>query len=107
MEIERDFKEWLVLLNSHHVEYILIDAYAVAFHGAPRFTGDLDVFLKPDESNSERVMAALNDFGFGAVGLSQSDFERPDQVVQLGVPPVRIDLITGISGLSWDVVDRR
>jgi hypothetical protein len=105
MEIERDFKELLVLLNSHHVEFILVGAYALAFHGAPRFTGDLDVFVKPDAINSERIMAALTDFGFGSVGLSRNDFEKPDQVVQLGVPPVRIDLITGISGLSWDAVD--
>ena len=105
MEIERDFKELLVLLNSHHVEFILVGAYALAFHGAPRFTGDMDVFVKPDAINSERIMAALTDFGFGSVGLSRNDFEKPDQVVQLGVPPVRIDLITGISGLSWNAVD--
>jgi hypothetical protein len=105
MEIERDFKELLVLLNSHHVEFIVVGAYALAFHGAPRFTGDLDVFVKPDAINSERLMAALTDFGFGSVGLSRNDFEKPDQVVQLGVPPVRIDLITGISGLSWNAVD--
>jgi hypothetical protein len=105
MEIEPDFKELLVLFNSHHVEFILVGAYALAFHGAPRFTGDMDVFVKPDAINSERVMAALTDFGFGSVGLSRNDFEKPDQVVQLGVPPVRIDLITGISGLSWNAVD--
>ena len=102
MEIERDFKELLELLNSHRVEYLLVGAYALAFHGAPRFTGDLDVFVKPDSANSRRLIAALTDFGFGSVGLSAEDFEKPDQVVQLGVPPVRIDLITGISGVSWD-----
>lgn len=104
MEIERDFKELLVLLNSHHVEYLLVGAYALAFHGAPRFTGDLDVFVKPDSSNAARVISALNDFGFGSVGLSAQDFEKPDQVVQLGAPPVRIDLITGLSGVSWKEV---
>ena len=102
MEIERDFKELLELLNSHRVEYLLVGAYALAFHGAPRFTGDLDVFVKPDSANSRRLIAALTDFGFGSVGLSADEFERPDQVVQLGVPPVRIDLITGISGVSRD-----
>lgn len=65
MEIERDFKELLVLLNSHDVEYLLIGAYALAFHGAPRFTGDLDIFINPDALNSENIMAALKDFGFG------------------------------------------
>jgi len=105
MEIERDFKELLVLLNSHHVEYILVGAYALAFYGAPRFTGDLDVFVKPDPENAERLMAAMEDFGFGSVGLSRDDFEKADQVIQLGVPPVRIDLITGISGVSWSAAD--
>jgi len=102
MEIERDFKELLVLLNTHNVEYIVVGAYALAFHGAPRFTGDLDIFVESDPANARRVMAALSDFGFGSVGLSAEDFEKPDQVVQLGVPPVRIDLITSISGVSWD-----
>lgn len=105
MKIEHDFKELLVLLNSHQVEFILVGAYALAFHGVPRFTGDMDVFVKSDATNSERIMAALTEFGFGSVGLSRNDFEKPDQVVQLGVPPVRIDLITGISGLSWNEVD--
>ena len=75
MEIERDFKELLELLNSHRVEYLLVGAYALAFHGAPRFTGDLDVFVKPDSANSRRLIAALTDFGFGSVGLSTEDFE--------------------------------
>lgn len=102
MEIEPDFKELLVLLNSHHVEYLLVGGYALAFHGAPRFTGDLEVFVKPESSSAARVMSALADFGFGAVGLSAEDFEKPNQVVQLGIPPVRIDLITGLTGVSWD-----
>lgn len=105
MEIESDFKELLALLNSHHVEYLLVGAYALAFHGAPRFTGVLDVFVRPDAGNSTRLMAALTEFGFGSVGLSAEDFQKVDQVVQLGVPPVRVDLITGISGVSWDEAD--
>jgi hypothetical protein len=80
MELERDFKELLELLNSHQVEYILVGAYALAFHGAPRFTGDLDIFVKPDSENSKRIMAALSDFGFGSVGLTAADFQMPDQV---------------------------
>jgi predicted nucleotidyltransferase len=102
MEIERDFKELLVLLNSHNVEYIVVGGYALAFHGAPRFTGDLDIFVKPDSENATRVIAALSDFGFGSVGLSEDDFTKPNQVVQLGMPPVRIDLITSITAVAWD-----
>jgi hypothetical protein len=101
MEMERDFKEWLALLNSHKVDYVVVGAYALAFHGAPRFTGDLDIYVKPDPENARRVMAALSDFGFGTVGLSEDDFKKPNQVVQLGVPPIRIDLITSISGVTW------
>ena len=102
MEPQPDFKELLALFNARHVEYLIVGGYALAFHGAPRFTGDLDIFVKPDAANAQRIMTALEDFGFASIGLNPSDFERPDQVVQLGVPPVRIDLITSITGVSWD-----
>jgi len=90
------------LFNTHHVEYLIVGGYALAFHGAPRFTGDLDIFVKPDAVNAQRILTALVAFGFASVGLTSSDFEHSDQVVQLGVPPVRIDLITSITGISWD-----
>ena len=102
METQPDFRELLALFNAHHVEYLIIGGYALAFHGAPRFTGDLDIFVKPDAANAQRILTALEAFGFASVGLTVNDFERPDQVVQLGVPPVRIDLITSITGVSWD-----
>ena len=102
METQPDFRELLALFNAHHVEYLIVGGYALAFHGAPRFTGDLDIFVKPDAANAQRILTALEAFGFASVGLTLSDFERPDQVVQLGVPPVRIDLITSITGVSWD-----
>ena len=102
METQRDFRELLALFNARHVEYLIVGGYALAFHGAPRFTGDLDIFVKPEVANAQRILSALETFGFASVGLTSSDFERPDQVVQLGVPPVRIDLITSITGVSWD-----
>jgi hypothetical protein len=102
METQPDFRELLALFNAHHVEYLIVGGYALAFHGAPRFTGDLDIFVHPEAANAQRILAALAAFGFASVGLSANDFERPDQVVQLGVPPVRIDLITSITGVSWD-----
>ena len=102
METQPDFRELLALFNAHHVEYMIVGGYALAFHGAPRFTGGLDLLIKPDAANAQRILAALEAFGFASVGLTPSDFERPDQVVQLGVPPVRIDLITSITGVSWD-----
>jgi hypothetical protein len=102
METQPDFRELLALFNAHHVEYLIVGGYALAFHGAPRFTGDLDIFVKPDTANAQRILTALAAFGFASVGLTPSDFERSDQVVQLGVPPVRIDLITSITDVSWD-----
>lgn len=102
METQPDFRELLALFNAHHVEYLIVGGYALAFHGAPRFTGDLDIFVQSDAVNAQRILSALATFGFASVGLSPSDFVRPDQVVQLGVPPVRIDLITSITGVSWD-----
>lgn len=104
MELQQDFRELLALFNDHHVNYVIVGGYALAFHGAPRFTGDLDIFVKPDHENAGRIVAALNDFGFASLGLTEGDFERPDQVIQLGVAPVRVDLITSITGLSWEEV---
>src|SRR4029453_14194915 len=102
METQPDFRELLALFNAHRVEYLIVGGDALAFPGAPRFTGDLDIFVKPDAVNAHRTLTALEAFGFASVGLTPSDFERPDQVIQLGVPPVRIDLITSITGVSWD-----
>ena len=100
--IPNDFKELLELLNSHKVEYIVVGAYALALHGNPRFTGDLDVYVKPDAQNASYILAALKEFGFGSLKLEEKDFTEPHQVVQLGMPPVRIDLLTSLTGLTWD-----
>ena len=102
MEIQPDFKDLLGLFNAHKVEYIIVGGYALAFHGAPRYTGDIDIYVKPDDKNAARIISALEEFGFGSIGLSAEDFERPGQVIQLGVPPVRVDIITSIAGVSWD-----
>ena len=101
MEIQQDFKELLELLNAHNVEYVIVGAYALAFHGVPRFTGDIDILVKPDSDNAKNIIAALKEFGFGSLDLNESDFNAPDKVVQLGVAPVRIDLITSLTGVSW------
>lgn len=101
MEIQQDFRDLLALFDKHAVEYLIVGGYALAFHGAPRFTGDLDIFVGPDAENAEHILAALDEFGFGSLDLEATDFTAPNNVVQLGVPPVRIDLITSISGVSW------
>ena len=102
MEVQPDFRNLLVLFNAHKVEYIIVGAYALAFHGAPRYTGDIDIFVKPDAINAQRIMAALDEFGFGSVGLTAMDFESSDKVIQLGVPPVRVDIITSMTAVSWE-----
>jgi hypothetical protein len=102
MEVQKDFRDLLELLNAHKVEYMVVGAYALAFHGAPRYTGDMDIFVKPDPENAQHMMAALNDFGFSSVELSATDFEVEDKVVQLGFPPVRVDLVTSLTGVSWE-----
>lgn len=105
MEIHTDFKELLELFNKLKVEYLVVGGYALAFHGAPRFTGDIDLFVRPARENAKRILAALDEFGFGSLDLSEDDFTTPGIVVQLGVPPIRIDIITSISGVSWEKAD--
>lgn len=100
--LSRDFKGFVALLNAHGVEYLVVDGYAMALHGRPRHTDDLDIWIRRSPENAHRLMTALNEFGFGQVGLSQRDFEVPENVVQLGYPPFRIDLLTDIDGVDFD-----
>lgn len=105
MEVQEDFKEFLALLNAYEVDFMIVGGYALAFHGAPRYTGDIDVFIKPDIKNAQRIMKVLEEFGFSSLELSIDDFKKEDIVVQLGLPPVRIDIITSISGVTWEQAD--
>ena len=105
MEVQEDFREFLALLNAHEVKFMIVGGYALAFHGAPRFTGDIDVFVKPDHENAKRIIKALADFGFSSLDLTINDFQDQNKVIQLGLPPVRIDIITSISGVTWEEAD--
>ena len=102
MEIQKDFKELLELLNSHKVEYLIIGGYALAYYGHPRFTGDMDILVKAEPENARKILLVLNDFGFGELDISEDDLICTGNVIQLGYPPVRIDLVTSISGVSWE-----
>ena len=102
MSLNSDLREFLELLNGRGVEYLVVGAHSLAFHGRPRFTGDLDVFVRPSTGNAELLVASLNQFGFEASGFTPSDFAEGDQVVQLGRPPNRIDVLTSLSGVSTD-----
>jgi hypothetical protein len=104
MEVQKDFKELLKLFNEHKVEYVIVGGYALAFHGAPRYTGDIDILIHPDTINARSILAALDEFGFGSVDLTAADFQRIENVIQLGVPPVRVDIITSLTGLSWEEI---
>ena len=102
--VEPDFKEFLELLNEERVEYLIVGGYALAYCGLPRYTKDLDLYVRPDAENAARILRALGKFGMGDVGLKEKDFCMEDRVIQLGVAPVRIDLITSIPGVSWERV---
>jgi hypothetical protein len=102
MELNPDFKEFIQLLNSHQVRYLVVGGYAVGFHGYPRYTGDIDFWISVSGENSSKVLAVLRDFGFGSIDISESDFQKHDLILQLGYPPNRIDLLTSVTGLSFE-----
>ncbi len=99
--LNRDFKEFAECLAARRVEYLVVGGYALAAHGHPRYTGDIDFWVRDTPDNLDRLLQALADFGFGSLGLGVADFE-PDTVVQLGHPPRRIDLLTRIDGVEFD-----
>jgi hypothetical protein len=97
-----DFEELFAWFNAKHVRAVVVGGHALAFHGHPRFTKDLDVFVDLSPENAQRILEALQDFGFGSVGLTAEDFSSPGRIVQLGVAPNRIDLMTAIDGVSFE-----
>ncbi|MBX2990350.1 MAG: hypothetical protein KF749_04175 [Bacteroidetes bacterium] len=102
-----DFKEFIQLLNANRVEYLLVGGYAVVLHGYPRFTGDMDIWVRPTVENAQKVLKTLDDFGVGSLGFKAEDFCSEGKVNQLGVPPVRIDVITSIDGVDFDAAYKR
>lgn len=99
---EQDFVEFIELLNKHNVAYMIVGAHALAFHGRPRHTGDLDIWIKPDTQNATKLVTVINDFGFGSLGLTESDFLKENYVTQLGYPPLRINILNAVSGVEFD-----
>jgi len=102
MIFEKDFIDFIELLNVHKVEYMVVGAHALAFHGRPRHTGDLDIWIKPSLANAEKMVDVLKDFGFDSLGLTKEDFLKENYVTQLGYPPLRIDILNAISGVNFD-----
>ncbi|MPM87690.1 hypothetical protein SDC9_134790 [bioreactor metagenome] len=106
MELPQDFNDLLKFFAERKVEYLLVGGYAFAIHAYPRTTGDIDLFIRITPENAEKILAALNDFGFGAVNLKAQDFLTPGMVIQLGVEPFRVDLLTSIEGVTWEEADQ-
>jgi hypothetical protein len=99
--LNQDFKEFIQSLNDNHVRYLVVGGYAVALHGYPRYTKDIDIWIESKPTNAARIVSALEQFGFGSLGVKESDFLVKDQIVQLGYAPNRIDIITSLPGVSF------
>lgn len=102
--MNEDFRDLLQALRGAGARFLVVGAHAMAVHGVPRATGDLDVWIDAGPENADRVMEALSRFGapLTAIGISRADFLREDQVIQIGLPPRRIDMLTSISGVCFD-----
>jgi predicted nucleotidyltransferase len=101
IELHPDFKDFLRLLNSHGVEYLVVGGYAVGYYGYPRSTGDIDIWIPVDEETAEKTAAVLRDFGMPEKDVSKDLFTEKEKVIRMGVPPVRIEVITSASGVDF------
>ncbi|MBW1705497.1 MAG: nucleotidyltransferase [Deltaproteobacteria bacterium] len=101
METEKDYEEFLGLLNKHDVKYCIVGAFALAFYAEPRYTKDIDIWIQASTENAAKLLLALNEFGFGSLNLNAEDFSHEGNIIQLGYEPVRIDIITSIKGLDF------
>jgi len=102
MPLSNDLREFVESLNSRGIEYVIVEAHSLAFHGRPRYTGDLDILVRATPENAAKLIDFLNHFGFADAGFKESDFTRPEQLIQLGRAPNRIDLLTSITGVTSD-----
>ena len=101
MNVEKDFRDFIALLNRHDVRYLIIGGFAYSFYAEPRYTKDIDILINNSLENAGRLMKALQTFGFTDTALSQKDFLESGQVIQLGIAPVRIDILTSIRGIEF------
>ena len=102
MRLSNDFREFLESLNSRGIDYVIVGAHSLAFHARPRYTGDLDILVRATPENAAKLVDLLNHFGFADPGFKESDFAEPEQLIQLGRPPNRIDLLTSITGVTTE-----
>lgn len=100
--IVKDWKELLEFLNANQVKYLVVGGVALSCYAAPRYTGDIDIFIEASSENAQCILKALDAFGFGSVGITLADLTNEDMIIQLGFPPHRVDLITKISGVGFE-----
>jgi hypothetical protein len=101
MILEKDFEDFVKLLNKYNVAYMVVGGYALALHGKPRHTGDLDIWIDVSEDNAAKLVLVLHEFGMGSIGLEKEDFLKPGFMSQIGYPPLRIDILNSIDGVSF------
>jgi len=102
MPLPEDWRQFIESLNSNGVEYLVVGAVALAHHGFPRYSGALDVLVRSSPDNSKRLESALAEFGLGAFGLKAADFVEAYHVIQMGIAPNRIDIISSLTGVAFD-----
>jgi hypothetical protein len=102
MTLEKDFEDFILLMNKHKVAHMIVGGYALALHGRPRHTGDLDIWINISDDNATRLVTVLNDFGIGQLGFQKEDFLQPGYITQIGYPPLRIDILNTIDGVSFE-----
>ncbi len=101
MTLEKDFEDFVALLNKHQVDYLIVGGYALAFHGKPRHTGDLDIWIDISDENAEKMTAVIADFGMKSLGITNDDFLQKGIITQIGYPPLRIDILNEIDGVYF------
>ena len=102
MTLAQDFEDFIKLLHKNEVDYLVVGGYALAFHGKPRHTGALDIWINNPEANAEKLVLAIADFGLSSLGLTKSDFMHEGYVTQIEYPPLRIDLLNSIDGVKFE-----
>jgi len=101
MDLAKDFSDFIDLLNKYSVDYLVVGGYAMGFHGRPRYTGDLDIWIRISENNATNMLKVIEDFGFSTLGLEKADFLQKGYITQIGYPPLRIDILNEIDGVNF------
>jgi predicted nucleotidyltransferase len=101
MTLDTDFEDFVALLNKHEVDYMIVGGYALAFHGKPRHTGDLDIWINISDENAQKMVKVINEFGMAALGMEKEDFLLQGGITQIGYPPLRIDILNEIDGVDF------